>query len=302
MSLDIGAISASYLKRLVKSVASFTPYEICSRAAITENNESVYYLQTLLNRLSINIRSRAHVELVLEDIKKDNLYGLAAMIGYSYSQLSQDLFALSQLPPDKSKGFFVEFGATDGIQLSNTYLLEKHLGWDGILAEPARVWHSKLFVNRECSIDTRCVGPESGVMAKFLEVIQDGIDPRISPELSALKQYSDSGDWATSYRLSNSTMYHVETISLNDLLSCHGAPSDITYLSIDTEGSEYAILSSLDFSKYRFRAITIEHNYGAQRQDVYALLRKHGYKRVYEQISAWDDWYVPDRYEKDHPY
>ena len=57
----------------------------------------------------------------------------------------------------------------------------------------------------------------------------------------------------------------VETISLNDLLKKFNAPKYIDYLSIDTEGSEFEILSSLDFSKY-ISVITCEHNYSSKRK------------------------------------
>ena len=45
----------------------------------------------------------------------------------SYSQLYQDLFALFILNQKKG-GSFLEFGATNGIELSNTALLEKKFG------------------------------------------------------------------------------------------------------------------------------------------------------------------------------
>jgi hypothetical protein len=70
------------------------------------------------------------------------------------AQLRQDLFVLSQLN-FKEHGFFVELGATNGIDWSNTYLMEKELGWTGILAEPAKCWHKELWKNRSCKIDTQ---------------------------------------------------------------------------------------------------------------------------------------------------
>ncbi len=76
--------------------------------------------------------------------------------------------------------------------------------------------------------------------------------------------------------------YMVETISLNDLLNSHNAPRNIGYLSIDTEGNEYEILRSFNFSNYKFGFINIEHNYSADRSKVYKLLTSNGYSRIVE--------------------
>jgi hypothetical protein len=91
---------------------------------------------------------------------------------------------------------------------------------------------------------------------------------------------------------SEGNRYEVKTISLNDLLLRYGAPSIIDYLSIDTEGSEIDILESFDFNQYTFSVITIEHNYTDSRNRIYELLTSKGYKRVNENISQFDDWYV----------
>ena len=71
---------------------------------------------------------------------------------HAKSQLGQDLFALYSLSW-KRGGFFVEFGATNGVDLSNTYLLEKDFDLIGILAEPVAVWHAELTRNRSVAID-----------------------------------------------------------------------------------------------------------------------------------------------------
>lgn len=53
------------------------------------------------------------------------------MIDINYSQAYQDMFVLSVLN-GKKNGKFVEVGAFHPSYLSNTYLLEKNFGWDGI--------------------------------------------------------------------------------------------------------------------------------------------------------------------------
>lgn len=146
----------------------------------------------------------------------------------SKSQLVQDLFVLSQTA-FRRDGFFVEFGATDGIDLSNIHMLEKEFGWDGILAEPGKIWHSRLTANRNCRIDTGCVWRSTGECLRFNQTVE--------PEYWTVDEFS-SADQHAEIRTRGET-YEVETISLADLLLKHDAPERIDYLSIYTEGSEY---------------------------------------------------------------
>lgn len=204
-------------------------------------------------------------------------------LGLSKSQLRQDLFVLAQLG-FKRDGYFVEFGATNGVGLSNTHILEKAFGWRGILAEPAKCWHAQLKANRSAIIETRCVWSVSGEVLKFNEVDD--------PELSTIAEFS-SGDLHHHARESGKA-YDVHTVSLNDMLEQHHAPSDIDYLSIDTEGSEFEILQKLDFDRYRFRVITCEHNYTPMREKIFNMLSSNGYVRKYTELSRFDDWYVKE--------
>ena len=199
----------------------------------------------------------------------------------SSAQLFQDLFVAYQLR-EKKNGFFVEFGATDGIDLSNSFLLEKSYQWQGILAEPARTWHERLGNNRGCVVDTRCVWEKSGETLLFNETPL--------AELSTVDAFSGSDCHADAR--GNGKRYPVTTITLNDLLAAHNAPRHIDYLSVDTEGSELNILRAFDFSRYRIDIITVEHNFAPPREQIFALLSSQGFKRKFETLSQWDDWYV----------
>ena len=66
----------------------------------------------------------------------------------------------------------------------------------------------------------------------------------------------------------------------------------VDYISIDTEGSEYDILSAVDFDRWSFRVMTVEHNHEPQREQVFDLLTSKGYTRVCQDVSRFDDWYV----------
>jgi FkbM family methyltransferase len=180
-------------------------------------------------------------------------------------------------------GYFVEFGATDGITNSNTYLLERKYRWRGILAEPNPVWHSALNSARKCNIDHRCVSSSSGNSVKFLTT--DDTDP----ELSSIAEFAH-GDHFSDVR-ARGVAIKVETVSLNDLLEHYEAPFTIDYLSIDTEGSEFDILSHFDFSKHRFQMISVEQNPYTEKS-IESLLATHGFVRVFKEFSQWDGWYI----------
>jgi FkbM family methyltransferase len=179
-------------------------------------------------------------------------------------------------------GFFVEFGASDGVALSNSHMLEKHFGWTGVLCEPSTAWHEALKQNRSCVIDTRCVYSVTGDKISFSE--------NYLGELSAITAYAEPNGSGILKRTTSS--YEVETISLLDLLKEHNAPRVIDFLSIDTEGSEFEILRNFDFQSYRFGAICVEHNFADTREKIKKLLLANGYVQVHPDLSEFDDWYV----------
>jgi hypothetical protein len=64
-------------------------------------------------------------------------------------------------------------------------------------------------------------------------------------------------------------------------------------LSVDTEGSEFAILESFPFNEYTFGFICVEHHQKEQEIPIKGLLEAAGYKQVLRSISGHDGFYVP---------
>lgn len=243
--------------------------------------ETLAYFDVSILRSSALRHAQTHDIDVLAALNGEYAQMLLRYLKQSKAQFRQDLFVLEHLG-FKREGFFVEFGATNGVDMSNTHLLEKQFGWSGVLAEPARCWHESLKMSRSCAIETACVWKDSTSTLMFNEAD--------SAVLSTIDLYS-GGDMHKSSR-TRGRKYEVRTISLVDLLEKHHAPRNIDYLSIDTEGSEFEILSHFDWDRYTFEVITCEHNYTPMREEVYELLTHRGYKRVHEEVSVVDDWYV----------
>ncbi len=250
------------------------------------NVESI--IKSAFSTVGYNISAREkHDRLVARSSEIDTLFELilesnGGSVGGSRAQLKQDILALI-VNGFKRGGYFVEFGATNGRDLSNTYLLEKEYSWQGIIAEPMPRWHADLRKNRQCRIDDRCVWVVTGETLEFLDV-ENG-------EFSTIAAYANHDDHAAERK--NSRKIAVETVSLNDLLADHRAPMVIDYLSVDTEGSEYMILKELDFNKYKFNFISVEYNFTAHREEIRSLLRANGYECILSGLSRFDDWFVP---------
>jgi FkbM family methyltransferase len=207
----------------------------------------------------------------------------------SHAQLYQDLFVLWSTQ-EKRNGYFVDIGACDGVLLSNTLLLEKEFGWQGIVAEPNPLFSKEIARNRHCHVSTRCVWSASGQKLAFKQVAE--------PEFSTLQSVDpqDAHEHRGVRKQFNSV--EVETVSLNDLLLEANAPARMDFLSLDTEGSELDILGAFDFDTWSFDHICVEHNFTQRRASIHALLTGRGYRRVLQNISQWDDWYLGPKF---HP-
>jgi FkbM family methyltransferase len=198
----------------------------------------------------------------------------------SRSQIGQESEVI-KFYNNKENGFFIEIGASDGLTLSNTYLLETKYKWKGICCEPIPKNFEKLVINRPNSICYKeAVYNQSGLTLTFH--IANSYDL-----LSGIAEHIDRHKPAVD---ADKTVIEVQTISLLDVLDKANAPSFIEYMSLDTEGSELEIIRNFDFGKYTFGLIDIEHNYiEPRRTEIKNLLLSKGY--IYKGENNWDDMF-----------
>lgn len=200
------------------------------------------------------------------------------------SQYSQDEFVVEVLGGMRG-GFFLDSGASDGVQASNTHLLEQSFGWSGICVEPNAEFFSRLVENRRCVCLNCCLYDREGGV-DFLEAgtiggILHEYDPSLLQCAQALLQVADGSTPPTVRRTAR---------TVRSVLDACGAPPVIDYWSLDTEGSELPILLSFPFDQYSFRVLTIEHNWLPVRSRIRTFLETRGYLWVRE--AGCDDCYV----------
>lgn len=180
---------------------------------------------------------------------------------------------------DYRDGFFVELGANDGLQQSNTAYFEKRRGWRGVLIEPAMNRFIECRKNRapeNSFFHAACVAADHAGEVVWLDYADlmtvgetSGRD-REAHVRSALRHMSRD---EVPFR------FAAPARTLSSILEEARAPTRMDLLSLDVEGAELEVLRGLDHARWRFRNIVVEAlDLEAVRPDLegagYALLEK----------------------------
>ena len=198
---------------------------------------------------------------------------------------------------DRSRDLtFVEVGAADGITMSNTYLLEKCLGWRGISIEPDPAQFRKMeAANRSSHLYQTAVlnsDAKEAVLTSSAElstiaasVTKEGMDGRMRA-MSAASAQRGGGQ---------ASRVKVPVTTLKALVNKHNL-TEIHYLSIDAEGSEMEVLKSIDLNKTLVHVITAEvgggkHGGRMDPQSQAEYLANFGYEHV-ATIGMLDEIFV----------
>ena len=192
------------------------------------------------------------------------------------SQVGQDEWIV-KMTNGKRNGYFLDIGASDGITISNSYVLEKEYGWNGICVESDKDVFEKLILIRNCKCVNVAIYSENATVP-FVREPYKGIKSCIQ---------IPSGE----------IVRMVDTITMKRLMEENYVPEYIDYISIDIEGADYEALRGFPFDKYRVGFWTIEHNAyldgGILRDKIRGIMTEHGYKIVWDKSDRIDleDWF-----------
>lgn len=207
-----------------------------------------------------------------------------------YSQYQQDKWLYENHFKDKKDGVFLEIGADDGIDKSNTKFFED-IGWKGMCIEPSPKRFLLLENNRNCICENYAISDTIGEV-EFMDI--SGWGKGLS---GIVEKYNQQHKRRIELEVRHpenkgSEIVRVKTELLNNLLEKHQL-NQIDFCTIDTEGGEYDILKTIDFDKYNIKIILVENNYNDK--EVFKFLSKKGYKKIHKLYI--DDVYILSNYK-----
>jgi len=207
----------------------------------------------------------------------DELLDEEHFFGASNPQI--DKILASAFPPGY-KGVCIDIGAGDGKLGSNSLYFERR-GWNCLCIEPNPIYEEYLRETREKVVNAAIANSDKDTMPlhvfKVITTdVHDGDPPHQYGALTSLKV-----DEKLYERFKNQGFilqeYDVETkvMTLTDCIEQNSFPTNIDFISIDTEGTELDVIKSIDFNKITVSMFVIENNFKTTEVEDY--LKQYGY-------------------------
>ena len=209
------------------------------------------------------------LQLTLSDIQYQQFRRLIlvclAYLGYSNSLRRMDK-KIVELFLGKRNGFFIEVGAADGVDQSNTVLLEKKFNWTGLLVEPINEQFNFCKKVRKNSFVENCCLTSFENSSKESEIYSSNLTSRIVGK-------NDLDE--------NNKIEIVENNNLDNLLKKYHI-KNVDIMSLDVEGYEIEVLNGYTDDKKVIEYLLVE-TWDFKKFSSYARNRKWQY------ICSWSD-------------
>jgi FkbM family methyltransferase len=183
---------------------------------------------------------------------------------------------------DQRGGIFVDVGAHHYRSASNTYFLERELGWSGIAVEPQTQFEADYALHR----------PGTKFRPFF---VSDVSDARATLYMDSKNPLIASGEKSFTERVGSGsiTTTEVPTITLTDLLDREGV-TRVDFLTMDIELWEPKALAGFAIARFRPALVCIE-DHEPVRQQILDYFQKSGYVFVgkYMRMDEHNLWFEP---------
>ncbi|KAL7532356.1 hypothetical protein ACHAWF_004105 [Thalassiosira exigua] len=212
--------------------------------------------------------------------------------GFLQSEYGEDRCLIQHYFPGVCQGKFVEVGASDGIQSSNTYAFHQVLGWTGVNVEINPESYEKLQRNRRKDIANVHAAVCSDSHTVHYAVGED----KSSGGIWEFASEAHREQWWP-----NVTVYHSVPVKCTPLQSIFdqtvGRGKYFFDLAvIDLEGAELSALLGVDFDRISFGIIIIERSDRWEtNKQVEDLLHSKGYMASYVEEECGgtrNAWYI----------
>ena len=193
------------------------------------------------------------------------------------SQSGQDKYLHDTFFRDVCRGTFVELGMLDGLKFSNTLFFERNMQWRGICIEASPTMFNQLEQNRPLCRNINAVISDRSDSFHYWDISGYGAG------LSGIYEFFDVGhvnranEEIAKFGGSKQVIEVLGTTIQKVLLDVGIKRVDL--LSLDTEGSELAILQTFDFSGIQVYVWCIEDNNG-NAEKIKDIMFTNGYELI----------------------
>jgi FkbM family methyltransferase len=157
----------------------------------------------------------------------------------------------------RADGFFVEAGANDGFEQSNTYWLERFRGWNGVLVEPIPELYREAVLERPRARVFNCALVPFDHRGGPVTMRYGGLMSIIAGTRGSEAADEDYVRPAFSLGMESEYAVEVPARTLSSILDEVEAP-EVDLLSLDVEGFEADVLRGLDLDRHAPRFVLVE--------------------------------------------